>query len=151
MYAPLWDFKGDEVTDNADVSNNNNVPSFKQKVRLIADTKADGTKSGVKIAVPLKYLSTFWKSLEVRLINCKVELSLKWIENCVLTTSANANKATFKITDVKLYVPVVTLSTDDSAKLTKLSEGFKIPVYWNKYKIIDNKVVDIAANAEKHI
>ena len=74
------------------------------------------------------------------LINCKVELSLNWIENCVLTTSANANKTTFKITDAKLYVPVVTLSTEDNAKLTKqLNEGFKRPVYWNKYKIIPIK------------
>ena len=63
-------------------------------------------KNGVKIAVPLK--SNFWRSLEIPLINCKVELSLNWIENYVLTTSANANKATFKITDPKLYVPVVT-------------------------------------------
>ena len=86
------------------------------------------------------------------LINCKVELSLKWIENCVLTTAANANKTIFKITDVKLYVPVVTLSADD-AKLSKLlSEGFKISVYWNKYKVIDNIVVSInGANEEKYI
>ena len=64
-----------------------------------------------------------------------------------------ADSTTFKITDAKLYVPVVTLSTEDNAKLTKqLSEGFKIPVYWNKYKVIDNKVVEIAAaNAEKQI
>ena len=74
------------------------------------------------------------------LINCKVELSLKWIENCVLTTSANANNATFKINDAKLYVPIVTLSAEDNAKLSKLlSEGFERSVYWNKYKVI-NKI-----------
>ena len=86
------------------------------------------------------------------LINCKVELSLKWIENCVFTVVAigddanatGADSATFKITDAKLYVPVATLSTEDNANLAKqLSEGFKRPVYWNKYKVIDNKVVDI--------
>ena len=61
------------------------------------------------------------------LINCKIELSLKWIENCVLTV---ANTATFKITDAKLYVPIVTLSAEDHAKLSKLlGEGFKRPVY----------------------
>ena len=61
--------------------------------------------------------------------------------------------ATFKITDAKLYVPVVTLSTEDNAKLTKqLSERFKRYVYWNKYKVIVNKVVAItAAIAEQHI
>ena len=58
------------------------------------------------------------------LINCKVELSLKWIENCMLTT---ATTATFKITDAKLYVPIVTLSSEDNAKLTKLlNEKFKV-------------------------
>ena len=51
------------------------------------------------------------------LINCNVELSLKWIKNCMLTTSVTANKATFEITNAKLYVPVVTLSTEDNAKL----------------------------------
>ena len=112
--------------------------------------KKNGTKKEVQIAVPLKYLSNFWRSLEMSLINCKVELSLKWIENCVLTTAANANKAIFKITDAKLYVPIVTLSAEDNAKLSKLlSEGFKRTVYWNEYKVIDNKIVETAANNEE--
>ena len=71
-------------------------------------------KNGVRIAVPLKYLSNFWRSLEMPLINCKIELSLNSIENYVLTSAsigANANatrsdSATFKITDAKLYVPI---------------------------------------------
>ena len=72
------------------------------------------------------------------LINCKVELSLKWIENCILSSSGTA--ATFTITDTKLYVPVVTLKTEDNTKLSKLlSEGSKRPVYWNEYKVIPNK------------
>ena len=63
------------------------------------------------------------------LINCKVELSLKWIENCMLTTSTTA---TFEITGAKLYVPIVTLSVDDKVKLTKfLSKGFNRSIYWN--------------------
>ena len=78
------------------------------------------------------------------LINYKVELSLKWIENCVLTTAAiDADSSTFKKTDAKLYVPVVTLSAEGNAKLTKqLSEGFKRSVSCNKYKIIPNKTYD---------
>ena len=57
------------------------------------------------------------------LINCKIELSLKWYEGCLLTV---ANTATFKITDGKLYVWIVTLSAEDNAKLSKLlSEGLK--------------------------
>ena len=115
----LWGFKRDDITNNANVTNNDNAPSFKYKVGLIGDTKNNGTKNGVKIAVPLKYLSNFWRSLKVPLINSKVELSLKWIKNCLLTTAANASNATLKITDAKLYVPVVTLSTEDKVKLTK--------------------------------
>ena len=109
----------------------------------------------VKIVVPLiplKHLSNFWWSLEIQLINCKVELSLKWIESCVLTTSVNANNVTFKIPDAKLYVPIVTLSAEDNAKLSKLlGEGFKRSIYWNKYKVIDNRVVEIGDNEEKYI
>ena len=108
------------------MTNDDNTPSFKYKANIIGNTENNGIKNGVKIAVPLKYLSNFWRSLEMLLINCKVELSLSWIENCVLSTAANANKATFKITDAKLYVPIVTLSAEDNAKLSNLlGEGFK--------------------------
>ena len=126
----LWSFKRDEIDNNADSTKNDNAPSFKYKANFIANTQADGTKNGVKIAVPLKFLSNFWRSLEIPLINCKVELSLKWIENCVLTTAANANKATFEITDAKIYVPIVTLSIEDNAKLSKLlGEVFKRSIF----------------------
>ena len=61
------------------------------------------------------------------LINCKVELSLKWYNRCLLTT---ANTATFKITDAKFYVPIATLSVEDNAKLTKLlNKGYKRLIY----------------------
>ena len=84
------------------------------------------------------------------LINRKVEPSLNWTENCVLTTAANANKVVFKITDAKLYVPIVTLSAEDTTKLSKLlSDWFKRTVYWNEYKVIGNKIVEIAANNEE--
>ena len=87
------------------------------------------------------------------LINCKVELSLTWNENCGLAATSNANNATFNKIDAKLYVPLVTLSTEDSAKLSnQLSKGFKRPVYWNKYKVIDNKLVEITdVDEEKYI
>ena len=96
----LWNFKRDEVTDNEDVTNDDNTPSFKYKANLVDNTKADGTKNGVKIAVPLKYLSNFWRSLEMPLINCRVELSLSWDPNRVLTSLAG--NSTFTITDAKL-------------------------------------------------
>ena len=95
------------------------------------------------------------------LINCEVELSLNCIGNYMLTTAAiganadatGAASATFEITDAKLYIPIVTLSTEGNAILSKLvNEGFKRHVYWNKYKVTDNNVVEIAvANREKHI
>ena len=107
----LWQFKRDEIINNADVTNDNNAPSFKYKANLIGNTETNGTKKGIKIAIPLKYLSNFWRSLEIPLINCKVELSLRWNV---------ANTAIFEITDAKLYVPVVTLSAEDNAKLSKL-------------------------------
>ena len=84
------------------------------------------------------------------LINCKVEISLKWIENYMLTTATNV---TFKITGAKLYIPIVTLKTEDNTKLSKvLSEGFKRPIYWNEYKVIPNKIVETALNnGQKYI
>ena len=69
------------------------------------------------------------------LINCKVETSLTWYENCILSRAGTA--AIFSITNTKLYLTIVTLKTEDNTKLSKLlNEGFKRSIYWNKYKII---------------
>ena len=65
--------------------------------------------------VPLKYLSNFWRTLEMPLIKCEVNLILTWSSTCVITNSTGAG--TFRITDAKLYVPVVTLSTQENSKL----------------------------------
>ena len=79
----------------------------------------------------LKYLSNFWWSLEMPLINCKIHLELNWSKDWVIWTIANT---TFKVKNTKLYVPIVTLSSKDNVKLVKLlEEGFKRPVYWNEY------------------
>ena len=79
------------------------------------------------------------------MINCEVELSLTWSENCELSNVAG--NSTFKITDAKLYVPVVTLSTEDNAKLSKLlTEGFKRSVYWNEYKVIPEQIYNASNN-----
>ena len=75
------------------------------------------------------------------LINCKVYLELNWIENCILSKAGDS--ARFEITDTKLHVPIVTLSTKDSENLTKqLSEGFKRSVYWNSSKTKPEKVIE---------
>ena len=88
-----------------------------------------------EIMVPLKFSSNFWRTLEMPLINCDINLILTWSANCVIiyTDVANQNP-TFVITETKLYVPVVTLSTQDNAKLLpQLKSGFKRTISWNKY------------------
>ena len=99
-------FKRDDIVNYKNMINDDNTPSFKYKVSNIGNTQSNRTKKRVKIGVSLKHLSNFWRSLEMLLVNCKVELSLKWIKNCVLTTSTNANKATFEIANVKLFVGI---------------------------------------------
>ena len=140
MQKEVYGSLRDEIEGDVDLTANvqhirNNSSSFKYKSRLITN------RNGVKIALALNYLSDFWRSLEMPLISCKFELSLSWDPNCVLPTLVGASR--FTITDAKLYVPIVTLSTEDNAKLSKLlSERFKRPVHWNKYKIIPNKTYD---------
>ena len=113
----LWQFKRDEIEEDVDLTLDanhipNNSSSFKYKSSFITD------RNGVKIAVPLKYLSNFWRSLEMSLINCKIELSLKLHENGILSCAGTA--VTFAITDTKFYVPIVTLKTEDNAKIIKI-------------------------------
>ena len=88
-----------------------------------------------KMLVPLKYLSNFWRTLEMPLINCEVNLIWTWSSACVLIATVNRNQnATFAITDTKLYVPIVTLSTQENTKFyQQLKSGFKRVINWNKY------------------
>ena len=109
----LWNFKREEIEGNVDLTvYANHIPKNSSSYKYISSLITN--KNGVKIALPLKYLSNFWRSLEIPLINCKVELSLTWNENWILTSLAG--NSTFTMTDVKLYVPVVTLSIEDNAK-----------------------------------
>ena len=81
-------------------------------------------KKDVEIMVPFKYLSNFWRSVETLLINCEVNLILTWSSTFVITNSSGAG--VFKIIDTKLYVPVVSLSIQDNAKLLQqLRTAFK--------------------------
>ena len=113
---------------------NNVTDSFNFKVKFTSQTKNDGTKD-VEIIVPLKYLSNFWRTLEMSLINYEVNLILTWSSTCVLIAPGIQNQAeTFAITDTKLYVPVVTLSTQKNTKFfQQLKSGFKRVINWNKY------------------
>ena len=104
----------------------------KKKTR---ETDNNGTKV-VEIMVPLKYLSNFRRNLEIPLINCEINLILTWSANCFLIAGSVANQVpTFRITDMKLYLPIVTLSTQDNVKLfEQLKIGFKRTINWNKYQ-----------------
>ena len=118
----------------AEFTESNTTDSFKFKAKITGQTRNDGTKD-VKIIVPLKYLSNFWRTLEMPLINCEVNLILTWSSTCVLIATNIPNQnATFAITDTKLYVPVVTLSTQENIKFfQQLKSGFKRVINWNKY------------------
>ena len=92
---------------------------------MAGQTGDNGTK-GVEIMVQLKYLSNFWRTLEIPLMNCKLNLILTWSANYVIASTNNTNHgATFAITETKLYDPVVTLSTRGNAKSShQLKSGF---------------------------
>ena len=123
----LWQHFRDEIDDNIEDSE-----SFKSKIKITGKTPDNNNEKDVEIMVPLKYLSNFWRTLEMPLINCEVNLLLTWSSTCVITESDGAG--TFKITDIKLYVPEVTLSIQENAKfLQQLKSGFKRVINWNKY------------------
>ena len=124
-------------------NNNNNIVNFTKssltnsfnfKVKFTGETGDDGTKD-VDIMVPLKSLSNFWGTLEMPLINCEINLILTWSSTCVIVSTNIANQAaTFEITDTRLYVLVLTLSTQENTKLLQqLKSGFKRVINWNKY------------------
>ena len=123
----LWQYFRDEPDDNIEDSE-----PFKFKVKITGKTPNNNNEKEVEIMVPLKYLNNFWRTIEMPLINCEVNLILTWSSNCVITNSDGAG--TFAITDTKLYVPVVTLSTQENTKfLRQLKSGFKRVINWNKY------------------
>ena len=124
-------YANDEITE---FTGGNATDSFNFRAKITGQTGDDGTKN-VEIMVPLKYLSNFWRTLEMPLINCEVNLILIWSSTCVLiATNVQNQNATFAITDTKLYVPILTLSTQENTKfLQQLKSGFKRVINWNKY------------------
>ena len=157
--ATLYQYKRDEPPEDNAVANltANNSNSFKYKIKLLGNIPqfadaADAARVGrlnVKIVVPLKYLSNFFRSLEMPLINCKIKLNLTWKKECVLST--DAGNAVFIINDTKLYVPVVTLSKEDNKDfIEQQNKGFQRSIYWNEYKTKEiNENAD--ANVFKYI
>ena len=109
------------------------IPFLVIVLRLDMQKPNNGTKA-VKIMVPLKYLSNFWRNLQMLLINLEINLILNWSANYVISNAPANQATTFAITDTKLYVAVVTLSTQDNAKLLQqLKSGLKGTINWNKY------------------
>ena len=118
-----------------DVTNDNitQSESFKSKIKIKGKTPAAGNTKNVAIIVPLKYLSNFWRTLEMPLINCEVSLFLTWSSTCEISSATGETK--FKITEINIYVPVITLSTQDNVKLRQqLKSGFKRTINWNNYQ-----------------
>ena len=127
----LYQLKRDEPPDNkANVVND--TTSLVYKSKLISGTD-DNNVNNVKLVVLLKYVSSFFRSLEMPLNNCKIDLELTWHKDCIISSADAAGQVvSFMITNTKLYVPVVTLSTKDNNNLTKqLNDGFKRTIYWN--------------------
>ena len=113
----------------------NTSSSFKYKIKLLGNPDVDNNiaRLNVKIVVPLKYLSNFFRSLEMSLINCKVKLNLTLTKKYVLSNQAGA--AVFIVNDTKLCVPVVTLSKEDNKDfIEQQNKGFQRSIYWNEYK-----------------
>ena len=139
-----------------------NSKSFKYKTNIIRSTyDVDETNDvygatkavtkDVQIIIPLKHLIIFWRTLDMPLVNCEASLTLTWPENCVITKldktlraaqgnnpaadKINQESATFKITNIKLYVLVVILSTEnDKYLLEQLKTRFKGLFKWNNYR-----------------
>ena len=115
----LWQYYKDNPNNNITQSE-----SFKSKIEITGKTPAAGNTKDVEIIVSLAYLSNFWRTLEMQIINCEVNLILTWSPICVISST-------------KLYVPVVTLSTQDNSKLLQqlqLESGSKRTINWNKYE-----------------
>ena len=124
----VWQYYKDDPNDNIA-----NSKSFKFKVKITEKTPVAGNSKDVEIIVPLKYLSNFWRTLEMPLINCEVNLILTSSKDCVISSATEETK--FAITETKLYVSVVTLSSEDNAQLLQqLKSGFKRTISWNKYE-----------------
>ena len=142
----LWSYYSDEPSNP--LSSNSEPWKYKTSINGntcnlgAGDAGYDANKVGkneTEVAIPLKHLSNFRLTLPslIPLINCEIELVLIWSKNCALAdmtpTNNPSTESAFQITDAKLYVPVVTLSTEKDKKLLEqLKSAFKRTVKWNK-------------------
>ena len=148
--ATLYQYKRDEPPEDDAVANltADNSSSFKYKINLLGNPVVANNvaRRNIKAVVPLKYLSNFFRSLKMPLINCKIKLNLTWKKECVLSTYTG--EAVFIINDTKIYVPVVTLSKEYNKDfIEQQNKGYQRSIYWNEYK---TKEQDENANANNH-
>ena len=119
---------------------------------IVQNPSSDFVERSCAVVIASKYLSNFLSTLDMPLINCEINLSVTWSENCVLTDMTTqdevlaqgdnplrpgieAPNATFKITDTKLHLPVITFSIQyDNKLLEQLKTGPKRTINWNKYR-----------------
>ena len=151
--ATLYQYKRDEPPEDDAVANltADNSSSLKYKISLLGNPVVANNiaRIDVKVVVPLKYLSNFFRSSEMPLKNCKIKLNLTWKKECVLST--DDGNAVFIINDTKMYVPVVTLSKEDNKDfIEQQNKGFQRSIYWNEYKAKEINE-DADANASKYI
>ena len=124
----MWQYYRDGLNDNIV-----NSESLQFKINTTEKTPADGNTKDIKIAVLLKCLSNFCRTPEIPLISSEINLILTCSENCVISSATGKTK--LSITDTKLYVLIVTLSTQGNTKLLEqLASGFKRTTNWNKYQ-----------------
>ena len=151
--ATLYQYKRNEPPEANAIADltANNPSSFKYKISLLVDRNVVGgiVRLNVKVVVPLKCLSNFFRSLEMPLINCKIKLNLTWGKKCVLST--DLGDAVFIINDTEMYVSVVTLSKEDNKDfIEQQNKGFQRSIYWNEYKT-KGQDKDADANNFKYI
>ena len=124
----LWQYCRDEpaVDDNGAIADFTEANAITDSFK-IKEKRTSKWHKKVETMVPLKYLSNFWRTVEMPLINCEINLDLNCSKKCVVVATAVVDQsATFSETDTKLYIPVVTLSTQDNSKLLQqLKSGFK--------------------------
>ena len=123
---------------------------FDYETSITGRLEGKNTEKEIAIAVPLQHLRNFWRTLDIPLINCEINLILTWSKNCLIASKAkrdadpDVNPAvasvndptdeTFKVTDTKLFVPAVTLSTEDDKLIEQLKTRIRRTIDWNKYR-----------------
>ena len=165
IWGSLWNYYRDEINDDDDNQNDDNEnminnnktttsKSFKCKTKIIESMPSNASRINAEVAVPQEYLSNFWRSVFLPLINCEAEAELRLERNCIISeisrtftvVDGNANKVAyemtsqttssqFQINNAKVYVPVVTLSNKNNMDFWEnIKQVFKKTISGNKYR-----------------